>query len=259
MLIYTEESISFWRKGQQKPFLLHLDAGSKESQLTDELKSRYKDTVNVLENVFRNCRYFQFHDTTMDAKIRKKGFLGDNKFLRSNAGNLAAFLHEIKLRKNGGAYYQCIVRYIRQVMPQFGDFVMEPTVVDGDYITLDWRERDSDHIFGVNQISDGTLRFMALATLLLQPPETMPSIIIIDEPELGLHPTAISILAGIIKKASEYAQVVIATQSPRLLDQFDADNVVVVECDEAGHTSMFRKLSSEELKEWEDEFTTSEL
>lgn len=259
ILIYTEETISFQKKGQQKPFVLHLDAGRKESQLTEALKSEYKETVNVFVNLLRNCRYFQFHDTTMDAKIRKKGYLGDNKFLRSNAGNLAAFLHGIKHRKNGEAYYMRIVRYIQQVMPQFGDFVLEPTVVDGDYIALDWRERDSDHIFGVNQISDGTLRFMALAALLLQPPKTMPSIIIIDEPEIGLHPIAISILAGMIKKASEYAQVVIATQSPRLLDEFSADNVVVVERDEIRHTSMFRKLSSEDLKEWEEEFTTSEL
>lgn len=259
ILIYTHESISFQRTGQLKPFVLHLDAGRKESQLVEALKSEYKDTVNVFVNLLRNCRYFQFHDTTMDAKIRKKGFLGDNKFLRSNAGNLAAFLHGIKHRKNGEAYYQRIVRYIQLVMPQFGDFVMEPTVVDGDYISLDWREKDSDHVFGVNQISDGTLRFMALATLLLQPPKTMPSIIIIDEPELGLHPMAISILAGMIKKASEYAQVIIATQSPRLLDEFRADKVVVVERDEARHTSIFRKLSSQDLKEWEDEFTTSEL
>ncbi len=259
ILIYTEESISFQRNGQKKPFVLNLDAGRKESQLTEAMQSDYRDTVNVFVNLLRNCRYFQFHDTTRDSKIRKKGYLGDNKFLRSNAGNLAAFLHGIKHRKNGKAYYERIVRYIQQVMPQFGDFVMEPTVVDGEYIALDWREKDSDHVFGVNQISDGTLRFMALATLLLQPPKTMPSIIIIDEPELGLHPAAITMLAGMIKKASAYSQVIIATQSPRLLDEFSADKVVVVERDEIRHTSMFRQLNNEDLREWEDEFTTSEL
>ena len=144
-------------------------------------------------------------------------------------------------------------------MPQFGDFIMEPSLIDENYISLDWREKNSDHIFSVNQISDGTLRFMALATLLLQPPRTMPSLIVIDEPELGLHPTAISILAGMIKKASANAQVVIATQSPRLLDEFDADKVVVVERDSQRHTSVFKKLNSEQLKEWENEYTTSEL
>ena len=87
----------------------------------------------------------------------------------------------------------------------------------------------------------------------------MPSLIVIDEPELGLHPTAISILAGMIKKASANAQVVIATQSPRLLDEFDADKVVVVERDPQRRTSVFKKLNSERLKAWENEYTTSEL
>lgn len=258
-VIFTEEAISFKKKGKDKPFKLTLDAGKKESQLYDAKDSAYKETVRVFINLLRNCRYFQFHDTTKEAKIRKNGYIGDNKFLRSNAGNLAAFLYGIKHQNGGELYYQRIVRYIQQVMPQFGDFIMEPSIVDTNYISLDWREKGSDHIFGVNQISDGTLRFMALATLLLQPPKTMPSLIVIDEPELGLHPIAINILAGMIKKASEIAQIIIATQSPRLLDEFSADKVVVVERDEKYHTSIFKKLNREQLKDWEEEYTTSEL
>lgn len=258
-LIYTEEVISFSRQGDEKPFILPLEAGRKESQLPDCTEGLFKNTVGEFVNLLKNCRYFQFHDTSREAKIRKNGYVGDNKFLRSDAGNLAAFLHGIKLRKGGEPYYQRIVRYIRQVMPQFGDFVLEPSVINSDYISLDWREKGSDHIFGVNQISDGTLRFMALATLLLQPPEAMPSLIVLDEPELGLHPAAISILAGMIKKASEIAQVIIATQSPRLLDEFSPDKVVVVERDDWQRTSVFKQLSRKQLKEWEDEYTTSEL
>ena len=258
-LIYTEETVLFKKKGRGKPFKLTMDAGKKESQLYEAKESVYRETVQVFINLLKNCRYFQFHDTTKESKIRKNGYIGDNKFLRSNAGNLAAFLFGIKHQERGELYYQHIVRYIQQVMPQFGDFIMEPSVTDNNYISLDWREKNSDHIFGVNQISDGTLRFMALATLLLQPPKSMPSLIVIDEPELGLHPTAISILAGMIKKASENAQVVIATQSPRLLDEFSADKVVVVERDAQQRTSVCRQLSSEQLKVWEDEYTTSEL
>ena len=258
-LVFTEEMLSFKKKGSLKPFKLTLDAGKKESQLYEAKDSEYKDAVQVLIDFLQNCRYFQFHDTTKEAKIRKNGYIGDNKYLRSNAGNLAAFLYGIKNQKGGEPYYNRIVRYIRQVMPQFGDFIMEPSVMDPNYISLDWREQNSDYIFSVNQISDGTLRFIALTTLLLQPAKSMPSLIVIDEPELGLHPAAISILAGMIKKASETSQVVLATQSPELLDQFSADKVVVVERDEARRTSVFRKLSCKELKEWEAEYTTSEL
>ena len=258
-MIFTEETISFMRQGRSKPFKLTLEAGKKESQLYEAKKSIYKDTVQVFINLLKNCRYFQFHDTTKEAKIRKNGYIGDNKFLRSNSGNLAAFLYGIKHQQGGEPYYRRIVRYIQQVMPQFGDFIMEPSVVNKDYISLDWREKGSDFIFGVNQISDGTLRYMALATLLLQPTKTMPSLIVIDEPELGLHPKAISLLAGLIKKASENAQIVLATQSPNLLDEFDADKVVVIERDEQKRTSVFRQLNNEQLKEWVEEYTTSEL
>lgn len=258
-LIYTEETISFKKNGTRKPFKLPLEVGKKESQLCEAKDSEHRNTVIFFINLLRNCRYFQFHDTTKDAKIRKNGYIGDNKFLRSNAGNLAAFLYGIKHQKGGEPYYERIVRYIRQIMPQFGDFIMEPSVTDANYISLDWKEIGNDHIFSVNQISDGTLRFMALATLLLQPPKSMPSLIVIDEPELGLHPAAISILAGMIKKASEVAQVVVATQSPDLLDKFGADNVVVIERDEIKRTSVFRKLNSKELQEWTEEYTMSEL
>lgn len=258
-LIYTDETISFQKLGGNKPFKLTMDVGKKESQLYGALKSRYSGTVKVFMGLLKGCQYFQFHDTTKDAKIRKSSYIGDNKFLRSNASNLAAFLYGIKHREGGEKYYNRIVRYIQQVMPQFGDFIMEPSVIDNNYISLDWREKNSDYIFSVNQVSDGTLRFMALTTLLLQPPQTMPSIIIIDEPELGLHPTAISILAGMIKKASQHAQIILATQSPRLLDEFSADQVVVIERDEIKKTSVIKKLSSEKLKDWEEEYTTSEL
>jgi len=258
-LIYTDETISFLKKGSNEPFKLTMDVGKKESQLYSNRNGKYSKPINLFVNLLKGCQYFQFHDTTKDAKIRKNGFIGDNRFLRSDAGNLAAFLYGIKYQEGGEKYYNRIVRYIRLVMPQFGDFVMRPSVINHDYISLDWREKDSDFIFSVNQISDGTLRFMALATLLLQPAKTMPSIIVIDEPELGLHPVAISILAGLIKKASENAQIVIATQSPRLLDEFSPDNVVVIERDEIKKTSVFKKLSRESLKAWESEYTTSEL
>lgn len=236
-----------------------MDTGRKESQLLEANDSEYKTTVQVFINLLKNCRYFQFHDTIKDAKIRKNGYIGDNKYLRSNAVNLAAFLYGIKHQKGGEPYYERIVRYVRQVMPQFGDFIMEPSVTDSNYISLDWREIDSDHIFSVNQISDGALRFIALATLLLQPAKSMPSLIVIDEPELGLHPAAISILSGMIKKASETSQVVVATQSPDLLDKFSADKVVVIERNVARRISVFRQLSCKELEDWEDEYTTSEL
>lgn len=258
-MFFRFEDVTYSDKEKNEILSITLGQGHKESRLSMEATGHQGFYLTDIAKLLSDCRYFQFHDTTKEAKIRKNGYIGDNKFLRSNAGNLAAFLYGVKHQQGGEPYYRRIVRYIQQVMPQFGDFILEPSVVNKDYISLDWREKDSDFIFGVNQISDGTLRFMALATLLLQPPKTMPSLIVIDEPELGLHPKAISLLAGLIKKVSENAQIVLATQSPNLLDEFDADKVVVIERDEQQRTSIFKQLSSEQLKEWVEEYTTSEL
>ena len=258
-MFFRFEDVTYSDNEKNEMLSITLGQGHKESRLSMEATGKPSFYLTDIAKLLSGCRYFQFHDTTKEAKIRKNGYIGDNKFLRSNAGNLAAFLYGIKHQQGGEPYYRRIVRYIQQVMPQFGDFIMEPSVVNKDYISLDWREKDSDFIFGVNQFSDGTLRFMALATLLLQPPKTMPSLIVIDEPELGLHPKAISLLAGLIKKASENAQIVLATQSPNLLDEFDADKVVVIERDEQQRTSVFKQLNSEQLKEWVEEYTTSEL
>lgn len=258
-MFFRFEDVTCSDKEKNEILSITLGQGHKESRLSMEATGHQGFYLTGIAKLLSGCRYFQFHDTTKEAKIRKNGYIGDNKLLRSNAGNLAAFLYGIKHQQGGEPYYRRIIRYIQQVMPQFGDFIMEPSVVNKDYISLDWKEKDSDFIFGVNQISDGTLRFMALATLLLQPPKTMPSLIVIDEPELGLHPKAISLLAGLIKKASENAQIVLATQSPNLLDEFDADKVVVIERDEQQRTSVFKQLSSEQLREWVEEYTTSEL
>lgn len=258
LMVFKYEDVSYLDKENQQFLTVTLGRGHKESRLSDTKEQQDSSSTDIAK-VLSGCHYFQFHDTTKEAKIRKNGYIGDNKFLRSNAGNLAAFLYGIKHQPGGEPYYKRIVRYIRYVMPQFGDFVMEPSVINKDYISLDWREKGSDFTFSVNQISDGTLRFIALATLLLQPPKTLPSLIVIDEPELGLHPQAISILAGLIKKASENAQILLATQSPNLLDEFSADKVVVIERDEQKRTSVFKKLSDEQLKEWEEEYTMSEL
>jgi predicted ATPase len=157
------------------------------------------------------------------------------------------------------SYYDRIVEKIRYILPQFGDFVLEPREINPATILLNWHEAASDYLFGPHQISDGALRFMALATLLLQPPERLPKIIIIDEPELGLHPQAIDLLGTMILSAGMHTQIIIATQSPRLLDSFSYEDVVVAEWNNADNYSVFRHLDESELSQWLDEYSLSQL
>lgn len=258
-LIFIEETIEWIVKGEKKPFTITLDPGIKESGLFTYQANPKNKTGKVIYNLLKNCQVFQFHDTSSKARIRNKGYIGDNRFLYSDAGNLAAFLYSIKNQKGGEPYYNRIVRYISQVMPQFLDFELYPSPLNENNIMLNWREKNSDYLFGPHQISDGSLRFMALATLLLQPTKSIPSVIILDEPELGLHPSAISYLAGMAKTASHKCQVIIATQSPRLVDEFEPENIVVVERDLPANCSVFKSLNRDKLNEWIENYSLSEL
>ena len=258
-LIFTEETISFYQQESQTLNTFRLDAGLKESGLPKGAKESKNTPEKVIFELLKRCQVFQFHDTSKTARIRNKGYIDDNRFLRSDAGNLAAFLYAMQNGDETEKYYQRIVRYVRQIMPQFGDFELKPSRLNENYIMLNWREKGADYLFGPHQISDGSLRFMAIATLLLQPPETLPAVIILDEPELGLHPTAISLLAGMAKTASKNCQVVMATQSPRLVDEFDPENIVIVERNSNNSCSEFKTLDEEKLSEWLERYSMSEL
>jgi predicted ATPase len=151
-------------------------------------------------------------------------------------------------RERYSAAYQRIVATVRQMVPDFCDFVLEPNKLNDKQISLRWTHRGHDYEFGPHQLSDGSLRFIALATLLLQPPDFMPLLIALDEPELGLHPAALEVLGGMIERASTQCQVVLATQSVNLLDCFSPGAVVVAHCRD-GETA-FERLTEDALVEW---------
>jgi predicted ATPase len=166
----------------------------------------------------------------------------------------------LKIRDDYRAYYDRIVRRIRNVLPQFGDFALEPLADNNDYVSLDWWENtETDYLFSAFQLSDGSLRFMALATLLLQPEALLPKLIVLDEPELGLHPEAVADLAEMIRSASVFSQIVVATQSTRLVDEFSLDEILVVERDEARRRTVFKKLDPAGLEGWLERYNLSTL
>lgn len=258
-LIFTEETLLWKARDRQKPYQISLDPGLKESGLYAFCREKGNKTAWIIFNLLVSCRVFQFHDTSKEAKIRNSGYINDGDFLRSDGGNLAAFLYSILKQEGGEKYYQRIVRYIRMAMPQFRDFVLNPSSRNDNYIMLNWVENDSDYLFGPHQISDGSLRFMALATLLLQPPKSLPAVIILDEPELGLHPAAITLLAGMIRTAGQHSQIILATQSTRMIDEFGPDDIVIVERNNEERCSYFSKLDGSKLKDWLGRYSMSEL
>jgi predicted ATPase len=154
--------------------------------------------VREMVGLLRSCRPYHINDTSSTALIRRYGYIEDNRVLRSDAANLAAVLHRIRILTP--KIYERIVRIIRQINPRFGDFVLEPQTLNPNQILLYWREKGQETLFGPHQLSDGTLRAMALVTLLLQPEAELPALLVVDEPELGLHPYALNVIVSLFKK-----------------------------------------------------------
>jgi predicted ATPase len=175
--------------------------------------------------------------------------------LYPDAGNLAAMLY--LFREKHPASFRRITATVRQMVPDFEGFVLEPSKLNQKQILLDWSHKDRECEFGPHQLSDGSLRFIALATLLLQPAENLPLLIALDEPELGQHPSALEVLAGMVKAASLHSQLLLATQSSALLDCFEPENVLVVKS--RSGASEFQRLDAENLKTWLAEYTLGEI
>jgi predicted ATPase len=187
--------------------------------------------------------------------MKKTADVDDNRYLRTDGSNLAAFLY--LLREKHEDSYSIIVRTVRQVAPFFRDFALEPRGLNPNKINLEWSHEGTDAYFDASSLSDGTLRFMALATLFLQPAEYRPSVILVDEPELGMHPYAITLLAALMKQASTEAQVVVSTQSSLLLDHFEPEEVLVAE--RVDGATRFNRLESSKLEPWLKSYSLGQL
>ena len=251
-LIYADERYRL-ANGEQtgKASWQIVGAGYRSSMLGDH--ETYNDTTAVIADALRNMFTFHFHDTSRTSQLRRKAAVSIDREFQYDGSNLAPFLY--RLWRKEGRSYQRIVETLRLILPFFLDFYLEP---DSGHLLLAWRETESDQIFTASQAADGMLRTIALVTLLLQPEETLPDLLILDEPELGLHPYAINIIGGLIRAVSQKVQVIVATQSTALVDCFELGDIVVVERE--GRESLFhRQKNSEALDAWLQEYSLSEL
>ncbi|HOS58137.1 MAG TPA: AAA family ATPase [Bacteroidales bacterium] len=228
------------------------------------------DNYNLLESkikestIYRNrwlrehlesYKIYHFHDTSNTAPLRSVANIQDNRLLKEDGGNLAAYLYY--LQKKYPLNFKRIERIVRSIVPFFERFDLSPYLLDENRIFLEWEEKEyPETYFNANHLSDGSLRFIALVTLLMQP--NLPKVIIIDEPELGLHPTAINKLAGLMKSAADKGcQIIVSTQSVTLLNNFETNDIVTVDKEE--NQSVFRRLDEVQLRHWIDDYSIGEL
>ena len=234
----------------------YLDGGHREAMIVEAAQSAVSGvnaiTASVIVKLLRNCTTYQFHDTSSGSNMKKTWDAEENYWLRSDGGNLASVLH--RLEQQDVRRYDLICRHIGRILPVFDRFTLETVY---GRVKLRWKMKGTDRTIGAHLTSDGSLRFFALVTLLNLPPEMMPDVILLDEPELGLHPTAITLIGEMIRSLSEERQVIVATQSPLLVDCFNLDEIVVLELHD--DETMFRRLEADEYQRWLDEFTTGEL
>ena len=252
-LFPASETVSFWNKQlYASPYDEGLIAHGREAGISNP---NGKKIANYVRGHLQSWQLYHFHDTSSGSPMKKTASLNDNRFLRPDGSNLAAFLYF--LHEKHKEAYGLILGTVQRVAPFFDDFQLEPARLKPDSIILEWRHKNSDTYFDATMLSDGTLRFIALATLFLQPEQYRPSVILVDEPELGLHPYAITMLASLIKQASTKTQVIVGTQSPLLLDHFRPEDVLVANRVE-GATELTR-LESSKLTTWLEDYSLGQL
>jgi predicted ATPase len=228
---------------------LQITRASKESALAQHPHPAAQEAMLDL----KSYRVYHFHDTSDSAAVKLTGDVDDNRFLRPQAENLAPYL--FWMRDKHPDHYRNIVDIVRQVAPFFDDFQLQPSRLNESKIRLEWRERGSDAYMSAHALSDGTLRFICLVTLLTQP--ELPGLVLLDEPELGLHPAAITLLADLISSASERTQVIAATQSVSLVNRLKPEDLWTVDRQEG--PTQFRHLSSSDMSQWLDHYALGEL
>lgn len=250
-LFIADEYGSYLGRGYDTPYTEPLPVGGSESSIRQHTG---RSVIRYCYEIISGWSLYHFHDTSRTAGVKRKQPVDDNAVLRADGSNLAPFL--LRLREQEPESYRRIVSAVQLVAPFFEDFVLEPDRRNEEVIQLEWRHQQSDAYFGPSSLSDGSIRYMCLATLLLQP--APPSIIVVDEPELGLHPFAITQLADLFRAvAAGRTQVVVSTQSVTLLNQVDAEDIIVTE--QLGGATSFDRLDAGELEAWLEDYAVGEL
>jgi predicted ATPase len=256
-LMFVHEEVQFQRNGANYPRMIPIENNEpSESTLSRrDLDPGLQPTETFIRKFLNKVRVFHFHDTSTTSRMRNYCDETDAPYLRAEGGNLAAVL--LRLRKEFPANYRRIEAGVNTVFPELSGFFLEPTAGNGTKLLLRWHPTSNPtEIFGPAHLSDGTLRMIALVTLFNLPEPMAPWMIVLDEPELGLHPAAEAYLASLIRSASTQTQVLLSTQSATLVDHFKPSEVVVAEMRDG--TSTFSRLDAEKLGHWLKRYTLGE-
>lgn len=260
ILNYTQDDKLFIQSESTHFYMTQFAKGWKKNIISSnvyeaEIKKNSSPISKYVNDYLKSFRVYHFHDTSDNAPLRLPSLIDDNKYLKENGSNIAAYLYYLEQKHEKS--FKRISKTIESIVPSFERFELQPSRLQRNQINLEWLEKTNSEVyFNASDLSDGSLRFIALTTLLLQP--ELPHTIIIDEPELGLHPVAINKLAGLIKSASlRGCQIIISTQSINLVNNFQPEDIITV--DRFDGSSVFNRLDSRDLYEWLNDYSVGEL
>lgn len=254
LFVFSDEHLAFSDNHNEKS--QHLGRGHSESMLPEQAALAGKVSIpGYCYDAISHWKVYHFHDTSESAGVKRWGALHDNEFLRSDASNLAAYLYRLSLEHP--LVFNQIRKTIQLAIPIFDDFVFRPQEkpTQEKAINLQWRQKNSDYVLWPSQLSDGSIRFICLVTALLQPEP--PTTLVIDEPELGLHPYAITLLGALLRSAAKRMQIIVSTQSVALLNEFKVEDLIIVEREK--NSTVFKRLKKDELESWLEDYTIGEL
>lgn len=258
-LVVSEDTLIFAQEYVEYDGSFHnrtlLGSGLKESELKNwyENKNGRNQIPRYVYPIVDEFVVYHFHDTSDSSPAKRTCDVADNRFFARDGANLPAYLYF--LQEKHPHEFQIIQEHIRLVAPFFDQFKLKPLRLNEDKIKLEWEHKGSEAYFDAYSLSDGTLRFICLATLLLQP--RPPKVVLLDEPELGLHPSALSVLADMLVRASQKTQIILATQSVTLLNYFEPNNIIVANND--GIKTEFKRLENDVFQAWLEEYSIGEL
>lgn len=200
-------------------------------------------TLSQVQGLVSSWRFYSGFDVSADASVRRPVPTEPEPMLDEHGGNLSAIL--MWLNREHQAVWDELELHLRSAVPGFRSLNVKPRGGPGTVIGI-WREEGVESELTLADLSDGTLRFLCWAALCLAP--NLPPLLCVDEPELGLHPRVLPVLAGLFRLASARTQVLIATHSPYFLSHFELDEIAVMRR-ENGAARFVRPSSSRALRE----------
>ena len=227
-LLFADEALGF---GQAESMVWHrFGGGHDEAKLPyakTETDGACESAARRFKGFFEHCVVHQFHDTSATSRLKVRWDAEESFRLLPHGGNLPSVL--LYLSRHDKERFDAICYYVSRILPGFRRFEIEEA--HGKTL-LRWQASGSSKTIGPHLTSDGSLRFFALVTLLNLPAEVLPEIVLLDEPELGRHASAITLIAEMVKSVALKRQVVVATQSPIFVDFFRPHELVVLELDD---------------------------